>query len=223
MDVPVGLLAAAALVPVRAQPVQAELEAFPGGRRDQHRRRVDGGDEMPVAGIARVRHQDLVARLEQREAGQLQRGGRARGDDDAIGIEGQVLRLAVPVGDALTQRPQSVGLRVGDATLGGEARGGVADGRAGAEVRLADVQVDHAPAAPGRIADRRAGDLIGPFGAFHDIERIDVPDTIRKSHARHHRVSVLRSAARSASGSRTQARWGLMRSWRDPETTRRPP
>ena len=29
---------------------------------------------MPVAGIARVGHEDLVARVDQRQAGQLQRG-----------------------------------------------------------------------------------------------------------------------------------------------------
>jgi hypothetical protein len=46
-------------------------------------RAFGGAHELPVAGVARVRHQDLVAGLDQRQAGQLQGGRGAGRDDDA--------------------------------------------------------------------------------------------------------------------------------------------
>ena len=91
IEVPVGLDGDASSTP-RVLSFQAashflagELEALLGGGRNQHRRAFGGADEMPVARIARVGHQDFVAGLDQGQAGQLQRGRCAGRDDDAAG------------------------------------------------------------------------------------------------------------------------------------------
>jgi hypothetical protein len=54
--------AARARAPGRAHRGRVELEALRGTRRQQAATATRGGDEVPVAGVAGVRHQELVAR-----------------------------------------------------------------------------------------------------------------------------------------------------------------
>ena len=89
-----------------------ELEARRRRGRQQPRRGASARHEVPVAGVAGVGHQHLVAGLEQRQAGQLQRRRRARGDDDARRVDVHAEARAVPAGDALAQRGQAGGVRV---------------------------------------------------------------------------------------------------------------
>ena len=70
-----------------------ELEARAGTRLQQAWLRVGSGHEVPVAGIAGVGHQYLVARLEQCGAHELQRCRCAGRDDDALGRYAQAEAL----------------------------------------------------------------------------------------------------------------------------------
>ena len=65
---------------------------------------VGRADEVAVAGVARVGHQDLVAGFDQRQAGQLQRGRGAGRDDDAARRHVDAEALRIPAADALAQR-----------------------------------------------------------------------------------------------------------------------
>jgi hypothetical protein len=98
---------------------------------------------MPVAGVARIGHQDLIPGVDQRQAGQLQRGRRAGGQHDAAGRDVHTEALRIPATDALAQRLKTRGLGV----LGGTGLDGC-DGRLlhpgwRGEIGLADVQEDH--------------------------------------------------------------------------------
>ena len=79
------------------------LETLLRGGRNQHRRAVGRRDEMPVARIARVGHQDFIARLDQGKAGKLQRGRCACRDDDAAGGHVGTKARRIPAADALAQ------------------------------------------------------------------------------------------------------------------------
>ena len=79
---------------------------------------------MAVAGVARIRHQHLVAALDQRQAGELQRRRGARGDHDARRVDLHAEALRVPLRDALAQRREAGGVgvlraAVADGPLGG--------------------------------------------------------------------------------------------------------
>lgn len=81
---------------------------------------------MAVARIARVRHEDLVALLDERQAGELQGAGGTRRDHDAARRHGHAEALGVPAADAFAQRVQAEGVGV----LGGAAaQGAVAASR----------------------------------------------------------------------------------------------
>ncbi len=169
--------------PVLAHVRRVELEARLGCRRHQPRAGAGGRHEVPVARIARVRHQHLVAGLEQRLADELQPRRRARGDDDAPRRHVHAPAARVPAADALTQRGQADGVGVlGAAGAQRDLRGGD-DGRGRGEVRLADVQVDHRLAAERRIAFGGARDLLRHLGALHHVERIDVGQAAGELHA----------------------------------------
>jgi hypothetical protein len=166
--------AARARAPGRAHRTGVELEALRGMRRQHHRTAARRGHEVPVAGIARVRHQHLVALVEQRQRHQLQRRRGTRGDHDALGRHFKTEAGAVPAGDGPPQRRQPGGMGVLGATVGQALLRRMDHPRRCREVRLADVQVDHRPASLRRVAQRPAGDLVGRLGALHHVERLDV-------------------------------------------------
>jgi hypothetical protein len=102
----------------------------------------EGACEVPVAGIARVRHQHFGVALEQRGAREQQRAGRPGGDDDPPAVHGASESNRVPVRNALAQRVQAQRSRVlGLATLDRDA-GRPAHGFRSREVGLADGQVN---------------------------------------------------------------------------------
>jgi hypothetical protein len=73
---------------------------------------------VPVAGIARVRHQHLVALVEQRQRHQLQRRRCAGGDHDALGRHFRPKRVPYQRAMASPQRRQPGGMGVLGATVG---------------------------------------------------------------------------------------------------------
>ena len=124
---------------------------------------------MAVAGVAGVGHQHLVALVDQRQAGQLQRGRGAGRDDDAPGRHIHAKAAGVPGTDALAQLGQARCLGVLGATVADGALGSLLHQGRGAEVGFANVQIDH-----GRVAGAGlAGHLLCVLGHFHDIERLD--------------------------------------------------
>jgi len=59
---------------------------------------------VPVAGVARVGHEHLVAGVEQGQAGQLQRRRRTGGDGDAPRRHVHAKAFGVPAADGFAQR-----------------------------------------------------------------------------------------------------------------------
>jgi len=95
-------------LPVRLRPRSASSwkRCAAVGRARQHGSAVGGAHEMAVARVAGVGHQHLVARLDQRQAGQLQGRRGACGDHDAAGRRpARQDGCCVPGGDAPRARP----------------------------------------------------------------------------------------------------------------------
>ena len=157
------------IAPVRLHLGGAELVALLRRRRHQHRLAVGGADEMTVAWVARVRHQDLIAGLDQREAGQLQGSRGTRGDDDPAGRHRHSEALRVPAADALAQAIQPGGLRVLRRAVPHSAQCRLLNQRRRGEVWLTDVQEDHRPIAIGNFARQPGSGL----GHFQHIKRLD--------------------------------------------------
>ncbi|MNQ76720.1 hypothetical protein D3C85_915670 [compost metagenome] len=120
---------------------------------------------MPVARVARIGQQPVLARIHQQGAGQQQRARASRGDHDALRVDVQAVTLLIEAGNGLAQ-------------LGNAPRRGVTgfprrqcrlaglDDRLGrGEVRFADFQVNDVMA--GRLQ------LIGARQQCHDVERFD--------------------------------------------------
>ena len=125
---------------------------------------------MPVARVARVRQQHLVVAIDQRMRHELQRGRRARGDDDAARRDVEAEALAVPARDALAQRREAGGVGVLGAAGPQRALGGFLHQRRRGEVGLADVEEDHR-----RVGARRAARELGRgLRALHHVEGLDV-------------------------------------------------
>ena len=136
-----------------------------------------------------------TAAFEQREAGELQAGGRAGRDDDAIRCDGEAETLRIPARDGFAQcrQAQRVGVGRGAVRNAGQR---VAHGRCGAEIRLADIEADHAPAAPGRVAQRPGRDLRRSLGQLHHIEGLDAVEPRCQLHQP--RINVWRRVRRVA-------------------------
>ena len=123
---------------------------------------------MPVAGVAGVGHEHFVARVDQRQAGQLQCGRGASGDHNAAGGNVDTKAAGVPVADAFAQGGQAGGLGVLAVALADGALGCGLHQWRGGEIGLADVQKHH-----GRIGVRHAAaQLGGGLGHFHHIKRL---------------------------------------------------
>ena len=125
-----------------------------------------GTDKMPIARVAGVRHEDLVAGLNQGHTRQVQGGGCSCRYNDSAGGDVNTKPTGVPVADAFAQAGQSSGWSVlRPSVLNRLLCCCLYQGRGG-EVGFSDIQKNH-----GRIG---VCDLLaqrgGGFGYLHDIE-----------------------------------------------------
>ena len=150
--------------------VCGELKAFSRRGRYQGGATFCSTHKMPVAGIARVRHQDLVVRFDQGQASQVECSRGTGRDDDAAGRDIDAEATGVPIADFFAQRRQAGGLRVLCVALRDGARCSFLHQGWCAEVRLADIQKNHRPAAAGKLRCQRGGGL----GHFHDIKGLNL-------------------------------------------------
>ncbi len=177
--------------PMRGDLVGAELEALPGGGGHEHRAAVRRAHEMAVARVARVRHEYLVALLDERQAGELQGAGGTRRDHDAARRHRHAEALGVPAADALAQRVQAEGVGVLRGAAAQGAVGRFAHQRRGGEVGLADVQEDHRLRAAGHLA----GQGLRGLGDLHHVKGFDALGAPGKLHGRGVRRGLGRRAA----------------------------
>ncbi|MCY1357197.1 hypothetical protein D9M69_436820 [compost metagenome] len=155
----------AVVVPMTLDQAGRQLIAHLRTDRHQLCRAFDQPQEMPVTRVARIRQQPVFTGVDQQSAGQQQRAGAARRDEDAPRIDVQTITLLIKARNGLAQ--------LGNAACGGvtglsrcqRSLAGPDDRFGGGEVRLADFQVDHIV----------AGGLqfIGPRQQRHDMERFD--------------------------------------------------
>ena len=184
--------AARGIGPVRVDVRCGELEPLGGPARHEARATAEGGCEVPVAWIARVRHQHLGVALEQRGAREQQGTGGPGGDDDPPAVDRASETGRVPVRDPLAQRLQAQRVRVLGLAAIDRGAGRAAHGLRRREVRLADGQVNDGAAGGGEFR-RLLHDL-------HDVERLD--QGCSGGSSRHGRFScerpilVVRDAAR---------------------------
>ncbi|MNQ86672.1 hypothetical protein D3C85_1018710 [compost metagenome] len=133
----------AVVVPIPLDQIRRQLITHIRTYRNKLRSAFHQAQEMPVARVTRIRQQPVLARIHQQGAGQQQRAGTARRDEDATRVDVQPITLLIKARNGLTQ-------------LGNSARGGVArlprrqcrltgtdDRFGGGEVRFADFQVNH--------------------------------------------------------------------------------
>ncbi|MPN52327.1 hypothetical protein SDC9_199983 [bioreactor metagenome] len=145
------------------------MRALLGRGRDQHGLALGRAHEVAVAGVAGVGHQDLVARVDQRQAGKLQSRRGACGNDDAPRRHVNAKALGIPAADVLTQCVQAQRRGVLRQAGAYGAVGGLLNEGRGGEVGLADVQEDHRVVASSHFACQG---LCG-LGDFHHVERFD--------------------------------------------------
>ena len=158
--------------------LRAELKTLLRRGGNQHRAPVSRTYKMPVARVAGVGHEHFVARVDQRQAGQLQRSRRTGGDHNAAGGHVHAEAAGVPGADARAQRGQTGGLGVLAVALGNGAQRSLLHQRRGSEIGLANVQEHH-----GRIGVRHAGaQLRRGLGHLHHIKRRDVLGAARDLH-----------------------------------------
>ncbi|MCY1179305.1 hypothetical protein D9M73_196990 [compost metagenome] len=107
----------------------------------------------------------MLARVDQQAAGQQQRAGAARGNEDAFRVDVQAIPLAIEAGNGFAQHRQAACGGVAGVPGGEGGLAGGDDGRGGGEIRLADLQVDDVMA--------RGLQLVGARQQRHDMERLD--------------------------------------------------
>ena len=166
----------AVLVPVALHQVRSQLVTHIGADRDQLRGAFHQAQEMPVARIAGVRQQPVLAGVHQQAAGQQQGTGTTGSDHDPLGIDVQAITLPVETGDRHAQLGNATSRGVAG-LAGTQGRlAGLDDRCCGGEVRFADLQVDHIV----------SGGLqfVGPGQQGHDMERFDsaTARTVGQSH-----------------------------------------
>ena len=131
---------------------------------------------MPVARIARIGHQHLVARIHVQREREQQPARGARGDGDARGVQriAECARGTTPaIASRSAGRPERRG--VGGEPAAQRAHAGF-DHRLGrGEVRLADLHVHHAPAR--RLERLRAREHV------HHLEGLDLGGAARRQNA----------------------------------------
>ncbi|MOA30585.1 hypothetical protein D3C78_1516860 [compost metagenome] len=133
---------------------------------------------MAVAGVAGVGHEDFIAGIDQRQAGELQRGRGAGCHDNAARRYIHAKALGIPAADALAQRVQAQGRRVLGMAFGHGARRGLLHQRWCREIGFADVQKDHRFAGVSHFACQGLCCL----GHFHHIKRLNPLGACRNLH-----------------------------------------
>ncbi|MNM84809.1 hypothetical protein D3C81_969090 [compost metagenome] len=153
------------MIPVLLDELGSQLVTALRPDRHQLRGALHQAQEVPVARIAGVGQQPVLARIDQQAAGQQQGTGTARGDEDASGVDGQAVARGIEAGDGLAQLRNAA--RGGVAGMPGGERGlaGSDDGCGGREVGLADLEVDDVMA--------RLLQFVGSGQQRHDMERLD--------------------------------------------------
>ena len=79
------------------------LQAVLGPRGQAHGHQRQRAQDLAIAGIARLPQADPVPRIEQRREGQKEGPGRARRDDDAIGVQVDAIPSGIEPRDAMPQ------------------------------------------------------------------------------------------------------------------------
>ncbi|CAM5454978.1 hypothetical protein SSTU70S_01271 [Stutzerimonas stutzeri] len=166
----------ALLVPVALDQLRRQLVTHLGTDRHQLRRAFDQPQEMPVARIAGVGEQPVLAGIDQQAGSQQQRTGAAGSNQDALGVNRQSVAAGVKTGYCLTQgrQPASRGIA---RVSGGQRRLTGGDDRGGSgEVRLTDFQVNDVMA--------QSLQLIGSLQQRHDVKGFDcaAARTVRSGH-----------------------------------------
>jgi hypothetical protein len=121
---------------------------------------------VPVAGIARIGEQHLVALVEQHPEGKQQGGARSRRNDDAARRDVDAVAASIEPRDRLAQLPQAERRGVVHALVVERLLRRIDDRLRRAEIGLADLQVDHVPALRLHLA-RECLDL-------HHLEGLDM-------------------------------------------------
>lgn len=152
-------------VPVAVDQVGRQLIIDVRPYRYQLRPTFDQTQEVAVARVAGVGQQPVLARIDQQTAGQQQRTGSARGDEDPFRVDAHPVALVVETCNRLAQGGQAAGRGVAGVARGQGRLASRHDGRGGGEVRLADLQVDDI------MASRLQ--LIGARQQRHDVEGFD--------------------------------------------------
>ena len=155
----------AVAIPVPLDQLRVQLVAALRADRHQLRGALDQAQEVAVARVAGIGQQPVLAGVDQQAGGEQQGTGAARGDQDALGVERHAVALGIEAGQRLAQLRNAT--RRGVTGVSGGQRGlpGGDDRRGGAEVRLADLQVDHIMA--GGLQ------LVGAGQQGHDVEGFD--------------------------------------------------
>jgi len=163
-------------VPVSLDQVGIELIAHLRAHRHQLRGALDQPQKVPIAGIAGVRQQPMLARIDQQAAGQQQGAGTAGSNQHAFGVNRSLIALLVEPRDRLPEPRQPSGRGVARVSGGQCGLSGDDDGRSGGEVRFAYFQVND-------VTSQRL-QFIGSRQQRHDVKGFDCATTsaIRRGH-----------------------------------------
>ena len=153
-------------------------ELVTGGRggRQQAGAGPHGRQDVPVARVAGVWHQQFLAGVHHRQTGQLKRRRSPGRDDYAARRHVHAPALSVPAAQGLAQSGQARGAGVLGMPLSDGRFGGGLHPRRCREIRFADVEVDH-PRRTGRQSGSQGMRLLGHL---HDVKRIDLLRALRK-------------------------------------------
>ena len=129
----------------RGQLVDVEAEVVRLADRDRDRRAADEAGDRFVDRVARVRHDHLVAGVDQGHDRVDHHALAADGHEDVLGLRGEPAAGGRVVGDRRAQVGQARVRRVVRQALVEGLLGRLADVRRGVEVGLADLEVDDRP------------------------------------------------------------------------------
>ena len=159
-----------------AQLVDVEPEVVRHPDRDRHWRRPDEPGQRFVDRVARVGHEDLVARIDQRQDRVQHHALAADRDEHPVRLDREALAGRRVGGDRLAQGGDARERRVVGRTRVERGLGRSPDVGRGIEVRLADLEVDDRAAfgleraRPGRDLERALGaDRAHPGGDAHGV------------------------------------------------------
>ncbi len=163
-------------VPMTFDQLGSQLVAHLRPHRHQLRRALDEPQEVPIARIAGVGQQPVLARIDQQAAGEQQRTGSAGSNQHPFGVNRQLITLGVETGNGLAQLRQPASGGIAGMPGGQGSLPSRDNGRGCGEVRLTDFQVDN-------IMPKRL-QFVGPRQQRHDMKGFDCTATraIRRGH-----------------------------------------